>query len=40
MHSSTHTLTSVLDGGELSDSRPGCLTPDKNPPLPIGYENG
>jgi hypothetical protein len=27
MYSPTHSLTSALDGGEWSDSRPGRLTP-------------
>jgi hypothetical protein len=26
MYSSTHSLTSALDGGEWSASRPGCFT--------------
>jgi hypothetical protein len=29
-------LTSALDGGEWSDSRPGRLTPEKQHPVPIG----
>jgi hypothetical protein len=32
-------LTSVLDGGEWSASRPGCaLPPAKGPPVPIAQE--
>jgi hypothetical protein len=34
-------LTSVLDGGEWSASRPGrALPPGKEPPVPIGQEAG
>jgi hypothetical protein len=29
-------LTSALDGGEWSDSRPGCFTSRKEPPVLIG----
>jgi hypothetical protein len=35
-YSSTHSLTSALDGGEWSASRPGRFTPGKEPLLPIG----
>jgi len=33
-------VTSALDGGELSASRPGCFTPWKEPLLPTGLEAG
>jgi hypothetical protein len=33
-------LTSSLDGGEWSVSRPGRFTPGKDPPVPIGYKVG
>jgi hypothetical protein len=34
-------LTSALDGGEWSASRPGrALPPGKGPPVPIGQEAG
>jgi hypothetical protein len=34
-------VTSALDGGELSASRPGrALPPGKGPPVPIGQEAG
>jgi hypothetical protein len=34
-------LTSALDGGEWSASRPGrALAPGKGPPIPIGQEAG
>jgi hypothetical protein len=34
-------VTSVVDGGEWSASRPGCaLPPGKGPPVPIGQEAG
>jgi hypothetical protein len=33
-------LTSILDGGEWSDSRPGRFTPGKQPPVPIVQEAG
>jgi len=32
MYSSTHYLTSALDGGEWSASRPGCFTPRERAP--------
>jgi hypothetical protein len=32
MYSSTHSLTSELDGGELSFSRPGRFTPRERAP--------
>jgi hypothetical protein len=32
MYSSTHSLTSALDGGEWSDSRPGRFTPRERAP--------
>jgi hypothetical protein len=31
-YSSTHSLTSALDGGEWSASRPGCFTPSERAP--------
>jgi hypothetical protein len=34
-YSSTHSLTSALDGGEWSVSRPGRFTPGKELPVPI-----
>jgi hypothetical protein len=38
-YSSTHSLTSVLDGGEWSASCPGRFTPRyKEPLIPTGYE--
>jgi tRNA G26 N,N-dimethylase Trm1 len=40
MYSSTHSLTSALDGGELSASRPGHFTPRERPLVPIGQEAG
>jgi hypothetical protein len=37
----TDNLTSALDGGELSASRPGrALPPGKGPPVPIEQEAG
>jgi hypothetical protein len=33
-------LTSALDGGELSVSRPGRITPEGRSLVPIGYEVG
>jgi hypothetical protein len=33
MYSSTRSLTTALDGGEWSASRPGCFTPREKPPL-------
>jgi len=36
MYSHTHSLTSALDGGEWSASRPGRFTPEKEPLVPIG----
>jgi hypothetical protein len=33
-YSSTHSLTSALDGGEWSASRPAALSPGKEPLLP------
>jgi hypothetical protein len=40
-YSSYSFLTSTLDGGEWSASRPGCaLPPGKGPPVPIGQEAG
>jgi hypothetical protein len=40
-YSSYSYLTSALDGGEWSESRPGrALPPGKGPPVPIGYEAG
>jgi hypothetical protein len=40
-YSSYSFLTSVLDGGEWSASRPGrALPPEKGPPVPIGQEAG
>jgi hypothetical protein len=35
-YSSIHSLTSALDGGEWSASRPGSLNPGKVHPVPIG----
>jgi hypothetical protein len=41
MYSSYSYLTSALDGGEWSASRPGrTLPPGKEPPVPIGQEAG
>jgi hypothetical protein len=41
MYSSYSYLTSALDGGEWSSSRPGrALPPDKEPPVPIVQETG
>jgi hypothetical protein len=37
-YSSMHYLTSALDGGECSASRPGRFTPRDEPLLPIGQE--
>jgi len=34
-YSSTHSLTSGLDGGEWSASHPGRFTPEKEPLVPI-----
>jgi hypothetical protein len=31
-YSLTHSLTSALDGGEWSDSRPGCFSPRQRAP--------
>jgi hypothetical protein len=40
-YSSYSFLTSALDGGEWSASRPGCaLPPGKGPPVPIVEEAG
>jgi hypothetical protein len=40
-YSSYSFITSALDGGEWSASRPGrALTPGKGPPVPIGQEAG
>jgi hypothetical protein len=40
-YSSYSYLTSALDGGEWSASRPGrALPPGKEPPVPIGQEAG
>jgi hypothetical protein len=40
MYSSSF-MTSALDGGEWSASRPGrALHPEKRPPVPIGQEAG
>jgi hypothetical protein len=40
-YSSYSYLTSALDGGEWSASRPGrALAPGKGPPVPIGQEAG
>jgi hypothetical protein len=40
-YSSYSYLTSALDGGEWSASRPGCaLPPGKGPPVPTGQEAG
>jgi hypothetical protein len=39
-YSSTHSLTSALDGGEWSASRPGHFTPGKEPLVPIQWEAG
>jgi hypothetical protein len=37
----TYYLTSALDGGEWSLSRPGrALAPGKGPPIPVGQELG
>jgi hypothetical protein len=36
----THSLTSALDGGEWSASRPGRFTPGEKPLVTIGYEAG
>jgi hypothetical protein len=36
MYRSTFFLTSVLAGGEWSDSRPGLFTPGEKPPILIG----
>jgi hypothetical protein len=33
MYSSTHSLTSALDGGEWSASRPGRFTPRERAPI-------
>jgi hypothetical protein len=33
-------LTSALDGGKLSGSRPGRFTPGEGAPIPTGYEAG
>ena len=33
-------LTSALDGGEQSVSRPGRFSPEKEPPVPVEYETG
>jgi hypothetical protein len=38
--SSTHPLTSALDGDEWSTSRPSLFTPGKEPLVPIGEEAG
>jgi hypothetical protein len=35
-YSSTHSLTSELDGGEWLASRPGLFTPGKEHLVPIG----
>jgi hypothetical protein len=35
-YSSTHSLTSALDGGEWSDSRPAALPKGKEPMVPTG----
>jgi hypothetical protein len=35
-YSSTHSLTSALDGGEWSASRTGCFTPMERSLVPIG----
>jgi hypothetical protein len=41
MYSSYSFLTSALDSGEWSASRPGrALAPVKGPPVPIGQEAG
>jgi hypothetical protein len=41
MYSSYSFMTSVLDGGEWSASRPGCALPrGKGTPVPIGQEVG
>jgi hypothetical protein len=40
-YSSYSYLTSALDGGEWSASRPGrALPPEKGPPVPAGYKTG
>jgi len=39
-YSSSHSLTSTLDGGEWSASHPGCFTSRENPLVPIGWEAG
>jgi hypothetical protein len=40
-YSSYSFLTSALDGGEWSASRPGrTLPPGKEPPVPVGQEAG
>jgi hypothetical protein len=39
-YSSTHCLTSVLDGGELSASRPGRFTPRESPWYPLDRSLG
>jgi hypothetical protein len=33
-------MTSALDGGEWSTSRPGRSEPETEPPVPTGYEAG
>jgi hypothetical protein len=38
-YSSTHSLTSALDEGEWSASRPGRLTPSVRALVPIGYDD-
>jgi hypothetical protein len=35
MYSSTHSMTSALDGGEWTASRPGRFTPQKETLVPI-----
>jgi hypothetical protein len=38
-YSSTHTLTSALDGSEWSASGPGLFTPrERNPEYILGYD--
>jgi hypothetical protein len=39
-YSTTHSLTSALDGGEWSVSRSTTLPPGKEPPVPLGQEGG
>jgi hypothetical protein len=39
-YSSTHSLTSVLDGGQWSTSRPGALPQGKNPWYPLDRRLG